>query len=350
MLAEHAEGQGWSAPVVRPFGYIPMHPAAQVLHYGMTCFEGMKAYRGQDGTPLLFRPEMNMARLARSADRLQLATFDQDELLECIKSLVRVDASWLPAKTGHSLYIRPFVFSSANILGVAKTIATTISVVMSPVGPYFPSGLRPMSLFIEENATRAWPGGAGQYKVGGNYAPSIQPQVQAAASHGVQQVLYTFLPDRGSTNSTILGSIPDSDEAEFEECGAMNIFFLLEKTSGGLELVTPGLDRGTILPGITRDSILALTREWAEFEVSERPISIGEVKQAAKQGRLKEIFSCGTACIVQPIDALLRANGERVEPLVKDPTTSGALAPRLQKTLLDIQYGRVEHPWSVRVT
>lgn len=345
MLAEHTEGQGWTVPLVRPFGYIPMHPAAQVLHYGMTCFEGMKAYRGQDGTPLLFRPEMNMARLARSARRLQLASFDPEELLECIKALVKVDASWLPDKEGHSLYIRPFIFSSAHVLGVAKTIATTMSIVMSPVGPYFPSGLKPISLFVEENATRAWPGGAGQYKVGGNYAPSIQPQVQAAAAHGAQQVLYTFLPERGTEEGTAL-----ADEAEFEECGAMNIFFLLEKANGGgLELVTPGLERGTILPGITRDSILELTREWAEFEVSERPISIQEVREAAAQGRLREIFSCGTACIVQPIDALMRANGERVEPLVKHPSVPGALAPRLQRALMDIQYGRVDHPWSVRI-
>jgi len=365
LLAEHAEGQGWTRPLVQPFGYIPMHPAAQVLHYGMTCFEGMKAYKGADGRPRLFRPELNMARLARSARRLQLAPFDPQELLECIKSLIKVDSGWVPTKEGHSLYLRPFLYSSAHVLGVAKATRTTLSIIMSPVGPYFPSGMRPISLFVEERATRAWPGGVGQFKIGGNYAPTIQPQVEAAASHGAQQVVYTF-------NSSGVSSINgESDDAVFEECGAMNIFFLIEKpasknqqghildnghsnnkrsdaTNKRYELVTPSLERGTILPGITRDSIVSLAREWGEFEVSERQITVREIRQAATEGRLCEVFGSGTACIVQPVGALVRGKGEMWQPNVRNPADPRALAPRLQRALMDIQYGRVpNHPWSV---
>jgi branched-chain amino acid aminotransferase len=363
LLAEHVDGQGWTRPLISPFGYMQVHPAAQVLHYGMTCFEGMKAYRGADGLPRLFRPELNMARLARSARRLQLAPFDPQELLECIKSLIKVDSGWLPSREGHSLYLRPYLFSSAHVLGVAKATRTTLSTIMSPVGPYFPSGLRPISLFVEERATRAWPGGVGQFKIGGNYAPTIQPQVQAAASHGAHQVVYTF-----NNQNSVQNMADESDDAVFEECGAMNIFFLIEKkkrqqprSSGGggvsttesssekrYELVTPSLERGTILPGITRDSILSLTRDWGEFDVSERHITVREIRQAAAEGRLCEVFGSGTACIVQPVGALVRGNGEMWQPTVSDPADPRALAPRLQRALLDIQYGRVpNHPWSV---
>ena len=351
LLIEHTEDQGWTRPLVRPFGYLQLHPAAQVLHYGMTCFEGMKAYKGPDGQPRLFRPHMNMARLARSAARLQLAPFNPNELLECIKSLILVDKDWIPTSLGHSLYLRPFLFSSAHVLGVSKATATTLSVLMSPVGPYFPSGMRPISLFVEETTKRAWPGGVGAYKVGGNYAPTIQPQVSALASHGAQQVVYTF-STTGTREGVDAGGEEEDGRVQFEECGAMNIFFLFEKKEarGGMELVTPSLDRGTILPGITRDSILSLTREWGEFEVSERPVTVAEVKSAAKEGRLREIFGSGTACIVQPVNALVREDGETWIPTVIDPGMEGALAPKVQKQLMDIQHGLVEnHPWSVVV-
>ena len=342
LVAEHIEGEGWTPPLIRPFGYLQLHPAAQVLHYGMTCFEGMKVYKGiNDGRPRLFRPDMNMARLSRSSRRLHLAPWDPQELLECIKALIKVDEKWLPTQKGHSLYIRPFLFSSAHVLGVAKATRTTMSVVLSPVGPYFPSGMQPISLFVEERATRAWPGGVGEFKVGGNYAPTIQPQVAAAASHGAHQVVYTF-------NNSVLS---DPDDAVFEECGAMNIFFLLEKkgAKGQFELITPGLEQGTILPGVTRDSILALARQWGEFEVSERPLTVREVRSAAADGRLREIFGSGTACIVQPVASLVRSTGEVWTPVVTDPEAPGALAPRLQEALMEIQYGHVDHPWSVPI-
>jgi len=320
----------------------------------MSCFEGMKAYRGVDGRPRLFRPEVNAARFLRSAQRLQLANFDTNELIECLKALVRVDSEWIPSKEGHSLYIRPFMFSSAHVLGVSKATRCTMSVVMSPVGPYFPSGLRPISLFVEEQYVRAWPGGTGDCKVGGNYAPTIQPQAEATAAHGTQQVVYTFHPNRGSSDSSsppgAVSLSPSADEAHFEECGAMNIFFLLEREHGqGLELATPDLRTCTILPGVTRDSILELSRSRGEFAVAERRITLREVRRAATEGRLREIFGSGTACVVQPVSALVRANGEVWKPRISDPSSPEALAPRLQRALLDIQYGRVPHPWSVPV-
>ncbi|GAB4819863.1 hypothetical protein N2152v2_006909 [Parachlorella kessleri] len=336
-LAEHTAEAGWGQPAIKPFGFIPLHPAAQVLHYGMCCFEGMKAYQGVDGRARLFRPDMNMARFHRSSQRLQLAEFDPQELLECIKELLRVDRAWLPAKEGYSIYIRPFMFSSAHVLGVAKTTRSMVSVVLSPVGPYFPTGLRPISLFVDELHRRAWPGGVGDVKVGGNYAPTIQPQVEAAAAFGTQQVLYTLNPTH----------TPFSEEAVFAECGAMNMFFLLEQRGGGRELVTPRLD-GTILPGVTRDSILQLARGWGEFEVSERQLTLREVKEAAKEGRLLECFGAGTACIVQPVGVLLRANGD-VMTAQYQAGDLRSVALRAQRQLLDIQYGRQPHPWSVAI-
>eukprot|EP00887_Chlorella_sp_A99_P003728 scaffold7.g3728.t1 len=334
-LTEHAEGEGWARPAIRPFGPVALHPAAQVLHYGMCCFEGMKAYRGADGRTRLFRPEMNMARFHRSVRRLELANFDPAELLDCVKELLRVDASWLPAREGYSLYIRPFAFSSARALGIGKTSHTTISVVLSPVGPYFPSGLKPVSLFVDEVNSRAWPGGVGDRKLGGNYAPTVQVQVEAARRHGTQQVIYTCRdPSRPG-------------EEAFEECGSMNVFFHMAQRDGSRVLATPELD-GKILPGITRDSVLALARAWDECAVEERRVTLAEVKQAATEGRLLEVFGTGTACIVQPVAALVRGNGDVYRTSV-DVAHPDSLAARLHAAMQDIYYGRVEHPWSVPV-
>lgn len=271
LLVEHSVEDGWGLPQIKPFGYIPLHPAAQVLHYGMCCFEGMKAYLGIDGKMRLFRPEKNMARLHRSAQRLQLAGFDQVELLACLKELLRVDRSWLPNKEGFSIYVRPFMFSSAHVLGIAKASRSMISIVLSPVGPYFPTGLKPISLFVDETHPRAWPGGVGDVKVGGNYAATISPQVEAAELYGTHQVLYTYNSTPGP-----------GEEAIFAECGSMNIFFFLQKGDGSKELATPVLD-GTILPGVTRDSILQLAEGWGEFEVAQRQITVREVREVSSR-------------------------------------------------------------------
>lgn len=376
LMLQHNVDSGWRSPKIQPFAPISLHPASQVLHYGMTCFEGMKAFKGRDGCPRLFRPELNMARFLRSIRRLQLAPFNPDELLDCIKSLIRVDEKWLPEEEGHSLYIRPFAFSSSNVLGVARATQTTVSVILSPVGPYFPSGLKPITLFIDERNVRAWPGGVGEFKIGGNYAPTILPQVVAAQRMGAQQVVYTF---RRASDEYSLSRKPEElrereeeDQIQLEECGSMNLFFLFEKeksarpagfgttrlngqasssfrkeTRTTLELATPQL-QGTILPGVTRDSILQLANSIENVEVSERPITLGELRRAASSGRLREIFGSGTACGLQPVKALLRESGEVICPTIRDPSFVGALAPRLYEELLAIQYGRRPgHPWSV---
>lgn len=179
-MTRHVAGRGWEAPEIVPFGAIPLHPAAQVLHYGVSCFEGMKAFMGVDGRGRLFRPDMNMQRLQRSARRLLLADFDTQELLECLKALLRVDVRWLPDRLGYSMYIRPYMFSTGHNLGVARSSECALNIIMSPVGPYFKTGLRPVTLFLDEHHVRAWPGGVGQYKIGGNYAPTLLPQVEVS--------------------------------------------------------------------------------------------------------------------------------------------------------------------------
>jgi hypothetical protein len=183
------DGLGWTAPTIDPLGPISLHPCAQVLHYGVECFEGMKAYKGKDGRLRLFRPNMNMDRLARSASRLTLPHFDKAEMLECIKELVRVERDWVPDEEGFSIYIRPTMIGTHPFLGVCPTREAMMFVVLTPVGPYFPSGLKPIKLFVETENVRAFPGGVGDKKIGGNYAPTILPQLRAS-QHGCSQVRY----------------------------------------------------------------------------------------------------------------------------------------------------------------
>eukprot|EP00899_Mesostigma_viride_P027215 jgi/Mesvir1/7679/Mv11649-RA.1 len=377
---------GWHAPAVEPLSAITLHPASQVFHYGTECFEGMKAFRAVDGSTRLFRPDRNMARLRSSAERLLLPTFDEDALLECIKALVRVDRSWIPDAEGYSLYIRPTMIATTSSLGVAPASDAKLFVVMCPVGPYFPSGFKPIKLFLDDRNARAWAGGAGQYKIGGNYAPTLKPQ-REARSHGCSQVLYVQARDGGPGSGLL------------SECGAMNMFFFFHHPDGSRELATPQLD-GTILPGVTRDSILSLCRQWGEFKVSERPITMRELETSVSEGRLLEAFGSGTACIVQPLQGFVkhaasagtgakgdgtprgaRDKGDDVEelpvPFDADAAAwwmaqvgSGGLpsgirhhggsagAPRhvpeslcgrLTRAMLDIQYGHTPSPWSVRI-
>ena len=336
LVVQHEVGQGWDRPVVQAVRPINIHPGCQAIHYGMSCFEGMKAYRGVDGSVRLFRPALNMMRLLRSARRLDLPGFSPDELLACIEKLIIVDKSWIPKRLGHSLYIRPVLYSSSPMLGVASPTQATLNVLLSPSGSYFASS-EPIKMFIDEKHTRAWPGGAGDCKVSGNYAPSIYPQAVAAKQHGAHQVLFTFNPKRHMQEKESI------DEVEFEECGAMNIFFVLDY-EGGIELVTPQL-RGTILPGITRASIVDIVGEWGDIQVSQRRISLGEVLRASRSGKLKEIFACGTASVVQPVGCLVRHNGEEFKP----EHSFGPLTGKIYKHLVRIQHGVIHHPWSHKI-
>ena len=350
---------GWSAPRISPLANLSVHPAAQVLHYGMSCFEGMKVYKdlslGCEDRNLLFRPELNLSRFVDSARRLHLpSSFCPDELLELLKTLVRADAGWVPDRRGEALYLRPVLYAVSDMLGVAPPAAAALNVIMSPSGDYFgggrgeQDGKPPIRLFVEEGYARAWAGGAGSAKVGGNYAPTIFPQWLARERYGVDQVVYTR-------------------EGAVEECGAMNIFFVFENEGGGgVELVTPALGaglQGTILPGVTRASILEIARAWnadtsCDVRVEERRVGVDEVAAMADAGRLREVFTCGTASVIQPVGGLVRrtrAGSDAVAEMVPRDSSfgPGSLTRKLYDTLVDIQHGLCDDPrfapWAVPI-
>jgi len=284
-----------------------------------------------------------MARLLRSAERLSLPGFDTEELLACIRALVLVEKDWVPAMPGYSLYLRPTLMGTTPFLGVGRALDATLFVLCSPCGPYMSGAPKAVSLFLEETVVRAAPGGVGAVKVGGNYAPTIAPAVAANRAHGCVQVLYTYKPDGGA-----------EAERTVSEAGAMNVFFLLEgRGGGGRELVTPPLD-GTILPGVTRQSVLDLCREKSDAEgglkVSERPLSVAELVDAGREGRLLEMFCTGTAAVVMPVQTLVRADGEEVRAAPFDGAEGKMISSRVACWLAEIQRGGVEgHPWSVPV-
>ena len=297
----------------------------------------MKAYRSlnenddQNSTIRLFRPDKNMKRLQDSMDRLHMpgADFDGAELIECIKELVRVDQKWIPTGEGYSLYLRPTVIATHPYLGLAAPDRILLYVILSPVGPYYKSGFKPVRLTADTPYVRAWPGGTGAHKVGGNYAATMKAQWQAAQS-GYDQVLWLF-----------------GEEDEVTEVGAMNVFFVFRHDDGVVELVTPPLDRGDILPGVTRDSILHLARsKWSEdVVVRERFPTMREIRDAAEAGTLLEAFGAGTAAVVTPIGSI-QYQGVDIEI----PAT-GPITQRVWNEITGIQYGTSEGPegWSVKV-
>eukprot|EP00594_Rhizosolenia_setigera_P005145 CAMPEP_0178950466 /NCGR_PEP_ID=MMETSP0789-20121207/6667_1 /TAXON_ID=3005 /ORGANISM="Rhizosolenia setigera, Strain CCMP 1694" /LENGTH=338 /DNA_ID=CAMNT_0020631193 /DNA_START=255 /DNA_END=1271 /DNA_ORIENTATION=- len=323
----------WSAAKIVPYQDLKISPAASVLHYGLECFEGMKAYKSLDNPDevRLFRPDLNMKRLMTSMERLSMPTDDlnPDNLLECIKTLCEVDKNWIPHGEGYSLYLRPTVICTNPFLGVAAPTKMLLYVITSPVGPYYKSGsFQPVKLTTDSPFVRAWPGGTGCYKLGGNYGPSIKASTEAAKD-GYDQVLYLF-------------------NDEVTEVGAMNIFFLIwnEKTNKK-ELITPPLDRGDILPGVTRRSIMELTlTKWEEeIDVVERFLTMTEVKKASEEKRLLEVFGAGTAAVVSPVECIRYKGEDIVIPAVGDFTK------KIWENLISIQYGKIEGPegWSVVV-
>lgn len=298
---------------------------------GMQCFEGMKAYKSlTDDSIRLFRPDMNMIRLSNSMDRLHMAgaDFDHQELIQCIQELVALDEKWIPDGEGYSLYLRPTVIATHKVLQVAPPDSVLLYVITSPVGPYYKSGFKPIRLTADTPYVRAWPGGTGDAKVGGNYASTMKPAAEAA-KHGYSQVLWLF-----------------GEDDEITEVGAMNVFFyLINKETRRPELVTAPLTRGDILPGVTRASILDLARSWGEFDVSERFPTMGEIKEAAEDGRLLEVFGAGTAAVVTPVSCI-QYKGVDIEI-----DSVGELTKRVWDELTGIQYGKVEGPdgWSIKV-
>jgi len=318
-LATWTAGQGWHDAKVTAYGPLSLYPSAAVLHYAQEIFEGMKAYRHADGSVWIFRPEVNAARFARSARRLALPELPETDFIESVRALVTTDEKWVPAGDGGeaSLYLRPFMFASEAFLGVRPAAEVTYCVIASPAGPYFAGGLKPVSIWLSTNYTRAAPGGTGAAKAGGNYAASLAAQVEATAN-GCDQVAFLDTMDRKWV----------------EELGGMNLFFVYRDGT----IVTPELT-GTILEGVTRSSILELAKDL-EGKVDERRISIDEWRDGAASGEITEVFACGTAAVVTPIGRLAWQGGEVVIGGHATNRGVGPVTGSIRQTLLDIQYGR----------
>ncbi|KAI1884689.1 hypothetical protein AGOR_G00229000 [Albula goreensis] len=320
-----SEKGGWEAPHIKPFQNLSLHPAASSLHYSIELFEGMKAFRGVDNHIRFFRPMHNMQRMYRSAERSCLPLFDKAELLECIRKLVEVDQEWVPYSLDASLYIRPTFIGIEPSLGVSRAGHALLFVIVGPVGPYFTTGtFNPVSLLADPGFVRAWRGGVGEYKMGGNYGPTIAVQNEAL-KQGCQQVLWLY-----------------GDKEEITEVGTMNLFIYWTTKDGEKELLTPPLD-GIILPGVTRQSLLDLAREWGEFKVTERTMGMKELLEALDAGRVLEVFGSGTACVVCPVGSLLYKGQTYQIPTMKNGPD---LAKRFFKELTDIQYGRKQSDWA----
>ncbi|EEH08693.1 branched-chain amino acid aminotransferase [Histoplasma capsulatum G186AR] len=320
---------GWLSPSIVPFQNLSLNPATCVFHYAFECFEGMKAYKDKDGGIRLFRPDMNMARLNRSSKRIALPTLDEDAAIKLISELVKLDSRFIPQTRGYSLYLRPTMIGTQETLGVSAPSSALLFVIASPVGPYYPTGFKAISLEATDYAVRAWPGGVGDKKLGANYAPCIVPQTEAAKK-GHQQNLWLF-----------------GEEEYVTEVGTMNLFVALKnKETRQNELITAPLD-GTILEGVTRDSVLTLARERLGprgWTISERKLTMSEIAQAADEGRMIEVFGAGTAAIVSPVRTI-SWKGRTVDCGLKENEEAGKVALEMKNWIEGIQYGDEKHSW-----
>lgn len=331
LKVQWSKAKGWDAPKIEPYGPLSLDPSACVFHYSFELFEGLKAYRDANNHIRIFRADRNMARMNKSAERIVLPTFDSEELIKCISELIKIDKHLVPKEKGYSLYIRPTMIGTTAGLGVGIPTDALIFVLLSPVGPYYSTGFKAVRLEATDYAVRAWPGGTGDKKLGGNYAPGIRPQLEAA-SRGFQQNLWLF-----------------GEEKNITEVGTMNVFFAFKDSeTGKKELVTAPLD-GTILEGVTRESILELARnnlDPAEWDVNERYYSIYEVQERAKKGELVEAFGSGTAAIVSPIKEI-GFHDELIPVPLLPGQEYGALTNQVATWIQEIQYGEKEYKnWS----
>lgn len=317
--------RGWHDGRVMPYAPLEVDPANVVLHYGQEVFEGLKAYRQPDGGVALFRPDRNAARLTASCRRMALPELPEDDFVAAVELLVRTDAGWVPDGEGASLYLRPFMFADEVGLGVRPSESARFLVIASPAGNYFSGPLRAVSLWLSQEYSRAAPGGTGAAKTGGNYAASLVAQ-QEAIAHGCDQVVFLDAVERRWV----------------EELGGMNMFFVLDDGS----IVTPELT-GTILEGVTRDSVITLARE-AGHRVEERRVDIDEWRKGVADGRVVEVFACGTAAVITPVGVLRWSGGE----VVAGDGQPGPVTSALRTALLDLQYGRAQdtHGWVHRIT
>lgn len=325
---EWQEDKGWSKPLICPMHDLVFHPASKVLHYAQELFEGLKAFKSNEGKVLLFRPEQNVQRMLKSAERASLPAFDGSEFLKCLKKLISIDQKWVPQDKDSSLYIRPTFIGTEPSLGIAASNRALLYVITGPVGSYFPTGAeKPVSLLADPKYVRSWPGGVGDKKLGCNYAPTVYIQ-KIAESQNLQQVLWLF-----------------GEDHQLVEVGTMNIFIYMKNSNSELELVTPPLD-GLVLPGVIRSSLLDLARKWNKFKVSERIITMKEIIQAENEKRLFEIFGAGTACVVCPVGSITYMN--ETIPIETDKSPD-QLYKQFLLALKNIQYGETPSEWSVPV-
>ena len=323
-LMDYNTEKGWHDPRVVPFQNLSLSPATAVFHYAQEMFEGLKAYKTADGKIQLFRPQKNIERLNNTNRRMCIPEIDPDDVLQAIKAVVKTDADWIPKEEGKSLYIRPFIIATDPMLGVHPSHSYLFCIILSPVGAYYASGINPVKIYVEPEYVRAVKGGTGFAKVGGNYAASLKGQ-EVAEKLGYAQVLW----------------LDGIHHKYVDEVGAMNVFFVIDG-----EIVTPTLENGNILPGVTRDSALALLRSWG-YKVSERLLSIDEIRDAAKNGKLEEAFGTGTAAVISPIGELNEAGNI----MIINEGKIGPISQRLYDNLTGIQWGKVEDTmgWTVAV-
>ena len=312
-MMDYTEGKGWHDARIVPYGPIAMDPATMVLHYAQETFEGLKAYRDPQGNITLFRPEMNARRMINSNKRICMAELPEEMFVEAVEAIVKYEQDWIPTAKDTSLYIRPFMFASEAGVGVHPAKTYKFVIILSPVGNYYPEGVNPVKIWVEDEYVRAVKGGTGFTKCGGNYAASIAAQVKAEA-HGYTQVLW----------------LDGVHRKYVEEVGTMNVMFLIDDT-----IVTAPLE-GSVLPGVTRDSIIHILKDWG-YKVEERELSIDELMEAGRNGKLTEAFGTGTAAVISPVGQLYY-KGEEV---VINNFKTGELTQKLYDTLTGIQWGRL---------
>lgn len=323
-IMDYEEGKGWHDARITPYEPLSIDPAAMIFHYGQTIFEGLKAYHTEDGSIQLFRPEKNFERMNNSNKRMVMPQIDEDFVLHALKKLLNIEKDWVPTTEGTSLYIRPFIIATQSYLGVAPSTNYKFMIILSPVGSYYKEGINPVKIAVENKYVRAVLGGTGEAKTAGNYASSLIAE-ELMTKGGYAQVLW----------------LDGIEKKYIEEVGSMNVFF---KVNG--EIITPKLT-GSILPGVTRDSVIQLLKHW-DIPVTERKISMAEIAEAHANGTLEEAFGTGTAAVISPVGQLTWND----QDFKINNGETGEIAKKLYDTLTSIQYGKTEDPfgWIQKVT
>jgi branched-chain amino acid aminotransferase len=327
VVIPYREGEGWGKGTLKAYGPLTLDPASSVLHYGQAIFEGFKAYQQKDGSVACFRPEANARRFNKSAQRLAMPELPEDLFIEAAQLLITQDRAWVPTNVGESLYLRPFMIATEPALGVRPSNEYLFLLLASPAGAYFPAGVKPVTVWISEDYVRAAPGGTGFAKCAGNYAASLVAQHQAKGE-GCDQVVWLDAITR----------------EQVEEMGGMNIFFVYQE-GGETVVVTPELT-GTLLPGITRDSLLQVAREQG-LRAEERKITVTEWQNAVREGRMTEAFACGTAAVITPVGHVKSKRGE----WAIHGGETGPVTAKLREVLLNLQHGQSPDPhgWMRRI-